>query len=824
MVFCAQKVGVPTVTAQSVADIAAQEVQKRQAQVEAAQKLFTAGSQSLSNESFGEAVEQFRLAFQTLPDAPALSSMRSVFFQRYARATESYTQGLIDDAYWDDAEKVLDRLLKDARDSGLPVAVVPPTTRKMLADLKARDKRYNFARSPQHEARKQKVSDGLLIGRGYIEIGDYDRAERAFNRVLAVDPYNEAARRGMEQVERHRMDYYDAARDHTRSKMLREIAESWETPVPQLDIAREAGRNIGEVAEAGSARIRNKLGSMILPRIEFSTVPLQEALEFLSMKTRELDQLETNPALRGISFLIDGKGDAAFGTQPITLSLSNTPLEAVLKYTAEIAGARYEVDEFAIRFVPASSPQDEILETRNFIVPPNFLTNTTAGASATVANNPFEAPSDAGGTTFERVTAQSYLENSGVSFQGDAFAQYSAATNKLIVRNTPDQLDLVANLVRAAIESGNKLVEVGVRLMRIDEADLESRGIDWTLGQFNLGDAPRVFAGGGTVGNGNNFGSADSLPIRGPSGQPIGSPVTAGLRFSNVSNVQSIEDVLVRAAPTLAGTSRPPGVFGIAGVFTDPQFSATLRALNQMKSTDVLYQSKVVVSSGERASIRNVREFIYPSEYDPPEIPNQLNNVIGFDFGLQETLLIGELDTGLFPATPATPTAFETRNLGQLIEIEPIIAADNRTVNVRVLLDFSEFVGFINYGTPITSLGNFSNFQPVTITENRILMPVFEAVKETTSVSVWDGQTILIGGLHGQSVSKIEDKIPFVGDLPGIGRAFRSTVYDSKKDALLVFLSVRLIDSGGNPLNQVVEQNSAATSSGNPLIDAAAAQ
>ncbi len=805
-----------------MADIAAQEVEKRQAQVEAAQTLFTAGSQSLSNESFGEAVEQFRLAFQTLPDAPALSSMRSVFFQRYARATESYTQELIGDAYWADAEQVLDRLLKDARDSGLPVAAVPPSVRKILADLKERNDRYNFARSPGHEKRKQKVSDGLLIGRGYTEIGDYDRAERAFHRVLAIDPYNEAARRGLEQVERRRIDYYDAARDHTRSKMLREINESWESPVEQLDIAGAAGQKIGEVAEAGSAKIKNKLGSMILPRIEFASVPLQEALEFLSMKTRELDQLESNPAQRGISFLIDGKGDASFGTQPITLTLSNTPLEAVLRYTADIASARYEIDEFAIRFVPASSPQDEILETRDFIVPPNFLTNTTAGASAAVASDPFGGPSDVGGTTFERVTAQSYLENSGVSFQGDAFAQYSPTTNKLIVRNTPDQLDLVASLVRVAIESGNKLVEVGVRLMRIDEADLQSRGIDWTLGQFNLGDAPRVFAGGGTVGNGTNFGGADSLPILGPGGQPIGSnPVTAGLRLSNVSNVQSIEDVLVRSAPTLAGTSRPPGVFGVAGVFTDPQFSATLRALNQMKSTDVLYQSKVVVSSGERASIRNIREFIYPSEYDPPEVPNDLSNTIGFEFGLNEVEVVTDFDSGLFPAVPATPTAFETRNLGQLIEIEPIIGADNRTVNVRVLLDFSEFVGFINYGTPITTLGEFSNFQRITVTENRILMPVFEAVKETTSVSVWDGQTILIGGLHGQSVSKIEDKIPFVGDLPAIGRAFRSSVYDSKKDALLVFLSVRLIDSGGNPLNEVVEQNAASLTSGNPLIDAA---
>ena len=84
-------------------------------------------------------------------------------------------------------------------------------------------------------------------------------------------------------------------------------------------------------------------------------------------------------------------------------------------------------------------------------------------------------------------------------------------------------------------------------------------------------------------------------------------------------------------------------------------------------------------------------------------------------------------------------------------------------------------------------------------------MPVFDVVRETTNVTVWDGQTIAIGGFHGESVEVFNDKVPVVGDLPVLGRAFRSNGSDRNKRALLIFVSVRLVDPGGNPINAAAE-------------------
>jgi len=139
------------------------------------------------------------------------------------------------------------------------------------------------------------------------------------------------------------------------------------------------------------------------------------------------------------------------------------------------------------------------------------------------------------------------------------------------------------------------------------------------------------------------------------------------------------------------------------------------------------------------------------------------------------------------------------RNVGKVLEVEPTVAADNKTVSVNILLDFTDFVGFINYGLPITANGEL-------VTENEILMPVFDAIKETTNVTIWDGQTIAIGGFHGESITSSHDKVPVLGDLPLLGRGFSSTTNQSGKRAVTVFLTVNLIDPGGNPLNLPVEE------------------
>jgi general secretion pathway protein D len=68
-------------------------------------------------------------------------------------------------------------------------------------------------------------------------------------------------------------------------------------------------------------------------------------------------------------------------------------------------------------------------------------------------------------------------------------------------------------------------------------------------------------------------------------------------------------------------------------------------------------------------------------------------------------------------------------------------------------------------------------------------------------VNVWDGQTVVLGGLLSETVTTIKDQVPMLGDLPLVGRLFRSESKSTAKKNLLIFVTPLLIDPAGNRLH-----------------------
>ncbi len=118
-----------------------------------------------------------------------------------------------------------------------------------------------------------------------------------------------------------------------------------------------------------------------------------------------------------------------------------------------------------------------------------------------------------------------------------------------------------------------------------------------------------------------------------------------------------------------------------------------------------------------------------------------------------------------------------------------------------------EFEGFINYGSPIqTSSTNILGVTTTTVlTPNVINQPIFSTRKVTTSVSVWDGQTVVLGGLMREDVQRTEDRTPILGDIPIVGRLFRTNVDQHIKRNLVIFVTARLVNPGGQPVNSTEE-------------------
>jgi general secretion pathway protein D len=371
---------------------------------------------------------------------------------------------------------------------------------------------------------------------------------------------------------------------------------------------------------------------------------------------------------------------------------------------------------------------------------------------------------------------------------------------------------MVDALVEQANASVPKQVEIEAKFIEITQTNLKELGFDWLLGPFNIGNH-KLFGSGGSSGTGTAVNSAN-FPVLDANGNPVGNggttftnsngtgtgggPVTAGNRSGTFGISANALDALL--AGGTGGMSVAPGIFGLAGVFTDPQFQVVIRALNQKKGVDLLSAPKVTTKSGQRAIIEIVREFRYPTTFTPPQVPS-----------IGTTTTTGSQVVPVV-VTPTTPQNFETRNTGVTLEVEPVVGADGQLIDLNLVPQVVEFEGFINYGSPINAVGvntvgmgaasMITTSTPVLLTENVINQPIFSTRKVTTSIQVADGQTVVIGGLMREDVQKVEDKTPLLGDIPMVGRLFRSNIDQHVKRNLIIFVTARKV----TPLGQAAEE------------------
>ena len=841
----------PAGAQQNVRRIAEREVARRQAAIVQGQGALARAKLAMQARDFQKAHDEYRVAVSFLPDALATAGQHDEAMQGFCETGVKLAEQRIAEGKYGEAEQIVREVVSERYDPRYQPAL------ELLTHLN--DPGYfNKTMGPKFIAKVEEVKKLLADAEGYYQSGRYDLAMKKYEQVLKLDPYNVAARRGEERIDLTKTHYGEEAYNETRSRSLWQVQKGWEQPV------RQYGQNVGPISDAfardtgGTARITNKLNSIIIPKIEFRDASIREAIDFLRQQAAANDLstegkkgvdivLRTTPLGRAeppaaaplpeTTPPLPGGEAAGTGVEPtpvptvlptvlaispsearITITLTEIPLGEALRYIASQAGLKVKVEPYAVSIIPISEQSNDLF-TKEYRVPPGFISS-----SVNVGANPLERPAvragGGGGTgkdtqettggqqLVNRQTALDFLKDQGVPFPPGASANFLPQSSRLIVRNTEENLELVDALVEQANVAGPKQVEIEAKFVEITQTNLKELGFDWLLGQFNIGNE-RVFGGGGTTGTSPPLNPQD-FPFVAPDGQPVGNfPVTAGNRSGNLAISANALDALLFGIP--GTTSLAPGIFGLSGVFTDPQFQVVIRALNQKKGVDLLSAPRVTTKSGQRAVIEIVREFRYPTQFDPPKIPD----TVGGNFGASQQPIFDPLGNllssgsgGTFPVTPTTPTGFETRNTGVTLEVEPVVGPDGVTIDLNLVPQVVEFEGFINYGSPIQTTTTNVLGVPTTsvITPNVINQPIFNSRKVTTSVSVWDGQTVVLGGLMREDVQKTEDKTPIIGDVPIVGRLFRTNAEQHIKRNLVIFVTARLVNPAGQPLNYSEEE------------------
>ena len=816
----------PQLATAQVSGLANREIMRRYARIEDAKASIARGDNLFLEGDYEGSLSSYQAAVSSIPNAPYTQEWLDYANLKYADCAVVVAKERAKNGNYPDARKLLNEAI-----------VLFPDHKGAKTLLKQLDDpdRWPPALTPQHVENVGKVEKGLLLAHSAVEIGNYDAGIGHFQDVLRIDPYNTAARRGMEEAERRRIQYFRAAYDHQRAKMLAQVDEMWEDKVPTnvtpQAVVSTSGRSLG-------AYLTEKMDRIILPTVSFQNATVEEAIEYLRLKSKDLDTLETDPNRKGVNIIIR-QGDAPAGAS-ISLDLRNVPMSEALRYICDLAQMKFKVEAYAVIVVPISDNNTEMFN-RTYRVPPDFLTQSGGGGAAPApapGADPFAAPAPGAASGLAtRPTAQVVLTQQGITFPEGASASFTPATSTLVVRNTQPNLDLIEAYVEELNKQGPKQVVITTKFVEVSQRNTEELGFDFLLG--GGGSNPKVDFAGGSTGNSALGTRAANFPFNAvvagtplaaglpppTSNVPVGTnslqvggsgSITSGLRSGGSAISAGKLDDLLATGTTLGTSILPaPGILSMAGIFTDPQFQLVMRGLSQKKGVDLMSAPSVTTKGGTRATMEVTREFIYPTEFDPPQLP-QGNSGGGVNlFGASSTMI----------ATPTTPTAFEMRQTGVKLEAEPTVGPDGNTIELNLSPEVVEFDGFINYGSPIQSpgqtlpivianptppggqtLAGFNNTGDRIITPNVINQPIFSVRKVTTGVTVWDGQTVVLGGLIREDVQDVEDKVPILGDIPILGRLFRSESEEHFKRNLMVFVTAYLIDPSGQ---RIKPQNSA---------------
>lgn len=753
-------------------------------QIAKAQEVLSASS--LNGPDYESAFALAKSACDALPSGgDSTSGLRALALDTFSRASLGLAKMRISQGRFEDAEQVV------AVATDKPYSSTYAPLLALKKDLQTPG-RFNRTETPGFLAKVTETEQLLSDAQGYYDTGRYDAAFKAYEKVLNIDPQNNAARKGMEQVNEQRSSYAQTAYSERRSEMLGQVAKAWELPVQKFDTGAPSIVEQSPIEVKNTGAISRKLQEIRIPQLTLSDETVRDAIEKLQKKSRTLD-----PSKEGVNIVLklDPTKEAVDGGTKINLSLSDLPLGEALKYIASAANLKVKIEPYAVAIVPLSEPTETLI-SKEYKVPPGFITSaSTSSATPSTTSATPGLPQTTG-----KSGAKEFLESQGVTFPAGASATYLASSSKLLVKNTQANLDLIDSLVEVSLATPPSQVEIEARFLEVTQNNLQELGFDWLLGAFNLAGGSGVYGGGGTKGNQQGGGP---YPFTPSTGVPVGSingagtgNLTSGNRTGSAAITANALDGLLFGSP--AGPAA--GVLALAGVFTNPQFQVVLRAINQQKGVDLVSAPKVTVKSGAKATINITRKFPYPRTYSPPQVPQSQGG-------------------GVNPATPATPTDFETRNVGVQLEVEPTVGPDGYTIELSLSPQITEFQGFVNYGSPIQTIapiyvggtnaftGVVSGTKTVVLTPNMINQPVFSVRQVDTQVTIYDGQTVVLGGLMREDVQKVQDKTPILGDLPLAGSLFRSSANQRIKRNLLIFVSAGLLDPAGQPLIKSVEKD-----------------
>jgi general secretion pathway protein D len=638
--------------------------------------------------------------------------------------------------------------------------------------------------SPGLRVKDDKVNELLVKGRARYLYGDYQGALDAYREVLQYQPNNSESK--AYQIRIRQMLSENSGqwnRGVTKGKLLELLDETWKLPEV---FNRE---NVKVDAANGNDPIVEKMKSIQLPEgFVVRDQPLDRALALLQSSAASYDKDQ-----KGVNVVLI---DPANKNPTVSLQLRNVSVYQALDYICKRVGFSFSVGSGGIIEVREDSG-DSLLETEIYplstaaVLKMTGLSAGGAGAGAGAggaAANPFGGAAAGGagagdGQRPEEVAIRNFLTRSGVAFEAPATLSYDG-TN-LIVYQSRKNLDRVKNIIRRY--SDIKQVHIEAKFMEVEQKILNELGVNWTLqptanggGNVNAASNLRSIA---NVFQSNNS-AARNLTIDDPANSLSLTKPQTPPNFPSGANL---------------GASTGNAYSGTVGFLGRETLAVAIRAIEQNSGSDLMSSPSLTVLDGKTAVIRVAQLLRYPQAYG--------------DTQSTVTPAVQGGGGGGVTITAGTPQDFTVQEVGVNLEVTPTVAADD-SIALNLKPKVTEFEGFVEYGGTSIAISD-----GVTVSvPSGFFQPIFSTREVTTDVTVFDGATVVIGGLTREEVKTVEDKVPVLGSIPLIGAAFRSSGKAVQKRSLMVFVTANLVSPGGATLRSTHPGMRAGSTFSNPTL------
>jgi general secretion pathway protein D len=640
--------------------------------------------------------------------------------------------------------------------------------------------------SPEFLPEQKNIARLLARGKSQYAAGAIEQAQETFRMVETISADNPEAKYFLKRIAQEQERLGVLNREKTRAQMLQEVANSWQRPGVFVENGDTGGPGVGPLNTA----IENKLKSIIIPTVSFTGVDLGQVVSTLAALSEEFDP--ATDGTKGVNLVLSSPLPGTPVPQ-VNITLRNLSLGRILDIITENVGYQYLIDTDLVQIRPSGDSVS--LSTEQFPITKATLTRMTGlGASSAstpaASSDPF-APAPAAGiggggsAGGEADAIRRFFQAAGINFETVPGSSLAYDGTGIIVTQTGRNIEKIRNVL--ARYNDIRQVEIEAKFMDVTEGALEELGVSWA---------------GSFVEAGNRY---DFTSVN----RTLAGTIASSTSGSQGSIVTPDQTILFDTSPPGLPGNVDLGGGGALGVFTggfgDVALTAQLRALSRKQGSDLLSAPKVTVLSGSRATITVAQELRFPQSYSDTESDVSEG---GGDAG----------GGGGVTITPGTPEDFATRNVGVELGVTPTVEEDDYSISLELNPRVTEFEGFVEFGGQSLAVVPGLLGSTVVRLPSGFYQPIFSLREINTRVTVWDGATLVMGGLTREEVRRVDDKVPVLGDIPLLGRAFRSKGETSVKRNLLVFVTANLVSPGGSLKKQQLKGVAPSSQFQNPTV------